>query len=56
MEEGKIMLLMQLINALDSNFSVFNKNYNDPNKENFEKSKSGIIEIQKKIRTMLTSK
>ena len=47
------MLLTQLAGALENNFKIFEKAYNDSDKELFDNSKSAILEVQKKINIIL---
>ena len=49
MEINKVMLLSQLVSRLKENFEVFEKAYNENDKENFDSSKKLILELQKKI-------
>ena len=53
MEEGKLLLLVQLVNSLESNFVNFQKSYDKSDKEAFDFSKSAILEIQKKIEGLI---
>jgi hypothetical protein len=54
MDEGKIMLLMQLIKALEDNFIIFEKAYGDSDKEDFENSKKALLDLQIKIKKTLS--
>jgi hypothetical protein len=49
MDSGKIILLAQLINNLKENFVIFEKAYNESDKEKFDESKKIILELQHKI-------
>ena len=53
MESNKIMLLFQLINGLDEAFSIFEKSYNESNKEKFDSSKKAILDLSNKINYVL---
>ena len=56
MEQGKIMLLMQLANKLSASYAMLKKSYEDSEKEDFQKAKSSIIDIQKKINNITKNK
>jgi len=55
MENNKILLLAQLTNSLIENFEIFQKAYAEQNKENFDRSKRAILEIQSRINFTLTN-
>lgn len=54
MENNNVLLLSQLTNSLNENFEIFQKAYLEQNKENFDRSKKAILEIQGKINFILT--
>jgi len=54
MDENKVLLLVQLVNKLDENYSNLEKAYNNSNKINFENSKKAVFELQNKINFILT--
>jgi len=49
MDINQVMLLSQIVNQLKENFGIFEKAYNENDKENFDSSKKLILELQKKI-------
>lgn len=53
MDSGKITLLTQLITGLKDNFVIFEKAYQDSDKENFDRAKNIILELQSKIDFLL---
>jgi len=53
MESGKIMILLQLVNSLDGNFSELEKAYDSSDKENFDKKIAAIKDAQRKINVLL---
>jgi len=53
MEEGKIMLMFQLVNNLEENFYNFNNAYNQQDKEKFDKFKKAVLEAQRRIDYLL---
>lgn len=56
MEEGKLMLLTQLVNSIESNFNSLEKAYNDSDKEKFDLSGSAVLELSNKINSVLKNK
>jgi hypothetical protein len=56
MNEGKLVLLTHLINALDRAFGDFEKAYDGSDKENFDNSKKAVLDVQKKINFLLENK
>lgn len=53
MEDNKVLLLSQLLSLLQSNFENFEKSYLNKDKENFDKSKKALLEVQKKLNYVL---
>jgi len=53
MENNKVMLLFQLMSSLGDNFNSIQKAYSSNDKEVFDKSKSIILDISKKIELVL---
>ena len=53
MEENNLVLLFQLIRTLDNSFSNLNRAYSDKDAENFENYKKSLLDIQKKISSLL---
>jgi hypothetical protein len=53
MDSGKITLLTQLVSGLKDNFVIFEKSYKESDKENFDRSKKIILELQHKIDFLL---
>ena len=49
MEINQVMLLSQIVSRLKENFEIFEKAYNENDKESFESSKNLILDLQKKI-------
>jgi len=49
MDEGKLMLLLQLATYLGQGFEILKKTYNSSDKEKFDEVKKGLLEAQKKI-------
>jgi hypothetical protein len=56
MEEGKLMLLTQLVNTIESNFNALEKAYDNSDKEKFDLSSSAILELSSKINSVLKTK
>lgn len=54
MENNNVLLLAQLLAILKSNFENLDKAYSDKDKENFDRAKKAILEIQKKISYIIT--
>jgi hypothetical protein len=55
MDEGRLMLLAQLVNSLETNFNSLDVAYRDSDKEKFDLSSSAILEIQQKINSIFKS-
>lgn len=56
MEINQVMLLLQISNQLKENFEIFEKAYNEQDKEKFDSSKKLILELQKKINILARGK
>jgi hypothetical protein len=54
MEEGKILLLLQLIKGLENNFRLLEKGYENSQKEAFEKGKDALVDIHNKMNSILS--
>jgi len=55
MEQGKLMLIVQLINSLELNYNSLSNAYNNSDKQKFDSSNLAILEIHKKINSVLNS-
>jgi len=53
MDEGKLMLLLQLVSYLGQSFEVFKKAYEASDKEKFDEAKKSMLEAQKKAEFLL---
>lgn len=56
MSGNKILLAAQLINSMNEQVLVLEKDYQNSEKEKFENHKSAILDLQKKINLLLSEK
>lgn len=56
MKETKLLLLIKLTEELQENYFALEKAYNLANKETFDNSKNNILELQNKIKFLLSAR